>query len=92
METIFMRTENSKTNVPHKFVLNLLRRLDLRSLNKHFAVQNLSIHYTWKNIRQKYKTNKLKITAQKWNDEPELPDGSYSMSNIQDYFKYIIKT
>ena len=46
METIFMNTENSKTNDPHKFVLNLSQRLDLRSLNKHIALKNLSIYYT----------------------------------------------
>ena len=55
-----MDTENSKTNEPNKFVLNLLQRLDLRSLNKHIALQNLPIYYTWKNIRQKYKNNKSK--------------------------------
>ena len=63
METIFMNTENSKTNEPHKFVLNLTQRLDLRSSNKHVAFQNLSIYYTWKNIRQQHKNNKLKIIA-----------------------------
>ena len=46
METIFMNTENSKTNEPYKFVLNLSKRLDLGSLNKHVALQNLSIYYT----------------------------------------------
>ena len=60
METIFMNTENNKTNEPHKFVLNLSKRLDLRSSNTHVALQNLSIYYTWKNIRKQYKNNKLK--------------------------------
>ena len=46
-----MNTKNSKTNEPHKFVLNLSRRLNLRSSNKHVVLQNLSVHYTWKNIR-----------------------------------------
>ena len=63
METIFMNTENSKTNESHKFVLNLSQRLDLRSSDKLVALQNLSIHYTWKNIRKQYKKNKLKIIA-----------------------------
>ena len=62
METIFM--ENSKTNEPHKFVLNLSQRLVLRSSDKHVALQNLSIYYTWKNIRKQYKNNKLKIITQ----------------------------
>ena len=52
METIFMTTENSKTNKPHKFVLKLSQRLELRSSNKHVALQSLSIYYTWKNIRK----------------------------------------
>ena len=54
-----MKTENSKTNESHKFFINLLHGLDLRSLNKHFALQNFSICYMWKNIIQQYK-NKIK--------------------------------
>ena len=92
MEIIFMNTENSKTNELHQFVLNLSRqRLDLRSSDKLVALQNLSIYYTWKNIRKQYKNNKLKIIAPTWNDEFELPDGSYSVSDIQDYIEFIIK-
>ena len=91
METIFMNTENNKRNESHKFVLNLSQRLDLRSSNKHVALQNGSIYYTWKNIRKQYKNNKLKIIAPTWNDEFELPDGSYSVSDIQDYIEYIIR-
>ena len=91
METIFMNTENSKTNEPHEFVLNLSQRLDLRSSDKHVALQNLSIYYTCKNIREQYKNNKLKIIAPTWNDELELCNGSYSDSDIQDYIRYIIK-
>ena len=56
MKTIFMNTENTKMNEPYKFVLNLSQRLYLKSLSKHFALQNLSIYYTWKNIRKQYKT------------------------------------
>ena len=58
---------------------------------KHVALQNVSICYTWKNIRKQYKNNQLKIIAPTWNDEFELPDGSYSVSNIEDYIEYIIK-
>ena len=86
-----MNTENSKTNEPLKFVLNLSQRLDLKSSNKNVALQNLSIYYTWKNIRKQYKNNKLKITAPTWNDEFELPDGSYSVSDVQGYIEFIIK-
>ena len=91
MEKIFMDTENSKTNEPHKFVFNFSQRLDLKGPNKHAALQNLSVSYTWKNMRQQYKNNKLKLIAPTWNDEFELPDGFYSLSEIQDYIKYTIK-
>ena len=91
METIFMNTENSKNNEPHECVINLSRRFNLRSSNKHVDLQNLSIYYTRKNIRKQYKINKLKIVAPTWNDEFELPNGSYSVSDFQDYIKYITK-
>ena len=91
METIFMNTENSKTNEPHKFIFILFQRLDLNSLNKNVTLQNLSIYYTRKNIRQQYKNNKLKLIAPTWNDQFELQDGLYSVSDIQDYIDYIIK-
>ena len=91
MEMIFMNTENSKADEPHKFVLTWLQRSDIRSSNKHVAFQSLPIYYTWKNMRHDYKNNKLKITAPMSNDDFELPDGSYSVSDIHDYIKYIIK-
>ena len=91
MEKIFMNTENSKANEPHKFVLNLSQKLGLRSSDKHVALQNLSIYCTWKNIRKQWKKNKLEIIAPTWKDEFELPDGSYSVSNIQDCIEFIIK-
>ena len=75
----------------HKFVLNLSQRLDLRSSNKHVSLQNVSIYYMLKNTRKQYKNNKLKIIAPTCHDEFELPDGSYSVSDIQDYIEYIIK-
>ena len=86
-----MNTENSKANEPHKFVLNLSQKLGLRSSDKHVALQNLSIYCTWKNIRKQWKKNKLEIIAPTWKDEFELPDGSYSVSNIQDCIEFIIK-
>ena len=54
------------------------------------ALANLRIHYTWKNIKSAYNNNKFKISTPTWNDEIDLPDGSYSISDIQDYFEYII--
>ena len=58
---------------------------------KIIALSNISIYYTWKNIKSSYNNNKFKISAPTWNDKFELPDGSYSVSNIQDYFEYILK-
>ena len=72
METISIKTENSKMNEPRKFFLNLLQRLDLRSSNKHVSLQNESIYDTWKNIRKNYKNNKLKKVAPTWNNEFEF--------------------
>ena len=69
METIFMNTETSKTNELYKIVLVLSQRLDLRSSDKFVALQNLSIYYMWKSIRQEHKNNKLKILAPTCNDE-----------------------
>ena len=82
METIFMKIENIKTNEPSKFLVNLLQRLDSRSSNKHVVLQNLCIHYSWKNIRQQHKNNNLRTIAPTLNDEFELRDGSYSKSGI----------
>ena len=55
------------------------------------ALPNLSIYYTWKNIKSEYNNNKFKISAPTWNDTFDLPDGSYSIADIQDYFEFIIK-
>ena len=86
-----MNTENSKTNEPHRFKLYLTHTLNLKSPNKNMALANLSIYYTWKNIKSEYKNNKFKISAPTWNDTFDLPDASYSISDIQDYFEFIIK-
>ena len=72
-------------------ILKLTDKLDLRRGEKIIALSNLSIYYTWKNIKSSYKNNKFRISAQTWNDKFELPDGSYSVSNIQDYLQYILK-
>ena len=91
MDTIFINSENSKTSRPHVLILKLTNKLDLRIGEKIIALSNLSIYYTWKNIKSSYNNNKFKISAPTWNDKFELPDGSYSLSNIQDYFEYILK-
>ena len=86
-----MNSKNSKTSDPHRLLLNLTDKIDLRRKDKYIALSNLSIYYTWKNIKKSYKNNKFKIPAPTWNEEFELPDGSYSISDIQDYFEYIFK-
>ena len=84
-----MNSENSRILQPHVLVLKLTNKLDLRVGKKIIALSNLSICYTWKNKKSTYNNNKFKISAPTWNDEFELPDGSYSISDIQDYFEYI---
>ena len=86
-----MNSENSKTSKSHVLLLKLTNKSDLRIGGKVIALTNLSIYYTWRNIKSSYNNNKFKISAPRWNDEFELPDGSYSVSDIQDYFKYILK-
>ena len=91
MDTIFMDSENSRSSEYHVLVLKLTDKLDLRRGQKTVALSNLSIYYTWKNVKSSYNNNKFKISAPTWSEEFELPDGPYSVSDIQDYFKYILK-
>ena len=86
-----MSTKNSKTNEPHRFRLSLGDKLNLKNPNRNMALANLSIYYTWKNIKSANNNNKFKISAPTWNDEFDLPDGSCSTADIQDYFEFIIK-
>ena len=91
MDTIFINSENSKTSKLHVLILKLTNKLDLRIGEKIISVSNLSIYHTWRNIKSSYNNNKFKISTATWNDKFELPDGSYSVSDIQDYFGYILK-
>ena len=84
-----MNSENSKTFKPYVLILKLTDKLDLRRGGKIIVLSNLSIYYTWKNIKGSYNNNKFEISAPTWNDKFELSDGSYSVSDIQDYFEYI---
>ena len=86
-----MNTENSKTSEPHRFKLDLTDKLNLKNPNRNMALANLSICYTWKNIKSEYNNNKFKISAPTWNETFDLPDGSYSIDDIQDYFEFIIE-
>ena len=88
MDTIFMNTKNSKTSKRHVLILIFIDKLDLRRGENRIALSNLSVYYTWKNIKSSYNNNKFKISAPTLNDKFELPDGSYSVSNIQNYFEY----
>ena len=86
-----MNGENSKTSEPHRFKLDLTDKINLKNWNKNMAWANLSNYYTWKNIKSEYNNNKFKISAPTWNDTFDLPDGSYSIADIYDYFEFIIK-
>ena len=86
-----MKTENSKTDEPHRFRLSLAEELNLNDPIKNMALANLSFRYSWKNIKSVFNNNKFKISTPTWNDEFDLPDGSYCIADIQDYFEFIIK-
>ena len=87
-----MNSENSKTSEPHVLILKLTDKLDLRRDEKIIALSNLSIYYTWKNIKSSYNNNKFKISAPTWNEKFQLPDGSYSIPVIQDYLSIFLKS
>ena len=91
MNTIFMNSKSSKTSDPRRLLLNLTDKIELRRKDQYTALSNLSIYYAWKNFKKCYKNNKFKILAPTCNEEFELPDGSYSISDIQDYLEYILK-
>ena len=84
MDTISTNFENSKTSDPHRLLLSLLDKTNLKRSDKYVTLSNLSIYYLRKKIKNLYKRNKLKISVPTWNEEFELPDGSYSVSDIQD--------
>ena len=79
MAIYYMKSGNSKTSDPH------------RPLAKYIALLNLRICYTWKNMKKRYKNNKFNISGAMWNDKFKLTDGSFSVSDIQKCFKYVIK-
>ena len=91
METFFMNSKNSKTNVPNRFKYDLIDKLDLENPNKNMKLGSLSIYYTWKNVKSTYNNNNFKISAPTWNETFDLPDGLYNISAIQNYLEYIIK-
>ena len=87
-----MNTENGGTNESNKFIYQFTDKRNLKSPNnKNIGLVSLSIYYTWKNIKSAYNNNKFKISTLNWNGEFDLPDGSYSVSDIQGYFGHVIK-
>ena len=92
METIIMNSKNSGTSDPYRLLLSLTDKINLKRSDKYVVLSNLSIYYTWKNIKKSYKNNKFQISAPTCNEEFELPDGWYSLSDIQNYFEYVLKT
>ena len=86
-----MNTANSKTTNSNKFVYNFIDKLNLKNPNKNIALANLGIYYTWKNIKSDYNNNTFRISAPTWNNTFDVPDGSYSIAALQNYFEYIIK-
>ena len=91
MDTTFMNSKNSKTSDPHGLLLNLTDKTNLKRSNKYVILSNHSIYYILKNRKESCKNNIFKISAPIWNEEFELPDGSYYVLDIQDYFEYILK-
>ena len=77
MDTIFINSENSRTSEYHVLLLKLIDKLDLARGQKSVDLSNLSIYYTWRNIKSSYNNNKFKISAPTWSNEFELPDGLY---------------
>ena len=86
-----MNSENSRTSEYHVLELKLADKLDLRRGQKSITLSNPSIYYTWKKIKSSYNNNKFKISASAWSDEFELPDGSYLISDIQDFLSIFLK-
>ena len=89
MDTIFMNSENSRTSEYHVLVLKLTDKLYVRRGQKSVVLSNLSTYYTWKNKKSSYNNSKFKISAPTWSDEFELPDGSYSISDILEHFEFL---
>ena len=91
MDTIFINSQNSETSDLLRTLLKLSERIDLNRSDRSVTLSNLIIHYTWKNTKKSCSNNKFKISKSTWDEQFELLDRSYSVSDIQDYFDYISK-
>ena len=78
-----MNSENSRASEYNVLVLKLTDKLGVRRGQKNVALSNLSVYYTWKNIKSSYNNNRFKISARTWSEEFKLPDGSYSIFDTQ---------
>ena len=91
INAVFMNSKNSKSSDRHRPLFNLNDKINnLKKSNKYIALSNLNIYYTWNNIKKSCENNRFKISAPTWNEDFELPDGSYSVSDIQEYFEHIL--
>ena len=81
----YIDSGSSKTSDPQRLLLNLSDNINLQRKDKYVALSNFSIYYTQESIKQSYKNNKSKISVRTWNEQFELPDGAYSVSDIQDF-------
>ena len=91
INTVFMNSKNSKSSDRHRPLFNLNDKINnLKKSNKYIALSNLNIYYTWNNIKKSCENNRFKILAPTWNEDFELSDGSYSVSDIQEYFEHIL--
>ena len=86
-----MDSENSKISDPQRLLYNLSDIINLKRSDKYVVLSNLTIEYSWKSIKMSYKNNNFEVSPPTWNEEFKLPDESYSVSDIQEYFDYIIK-
>ena len=91
MNTVFTNSGNSKTLDPHKVLLNILEKINFKRSDNYVALLIFSIYYAWNNIKKSCKNNEFKTSATTCNEVLELSDGSNSVSDIQNYFEYIIK-
>ena len=95
MDAIFMNSKNSKTSDPQRLLLNLTDKTDWRrrdKYDKYITLSSFSIYYTCKDIKKSYKNCKFKISYPICNEEFELPDVQYSISDIHEDFEYIFKS
>ena len=76
-------------NDPYRLLLNLSDKINLQESEEYVTFSNLSIYYTWKNIKKSYKSNKFKVSHSTLNEYFKLPNGSPSALDVQDYYIYI---